>query len=86
MTRLTRPRVLATMLVAWTLATAGCWPQPGGNPANSNWNAIESELTIDTVGTLEQAWTTEGDRDAVFGRHILGCRRAGTATPPAPAS
>jgi len=82
MTRLTRPRVLATMLVAATLATAGCWPQPGGNPANSNWNAIESELTIDTVGTLEQAWSAEGDLDAVFGRHVLGMSAGGDSNSP----
>lgn len=82
MTRLTRPRVLAALVAASTLVTAGCWPQPGGNPANSNWNAIESELTIDTVGTLEQAWSVEGDLDAVFGRHVLGMSAGGDSNSP----
>jgi hypothetical protein len=82
MTRLTRPRVLATLVVASTLVTAGCWPQPGGNPANSNWNAIESELTIDTVATLQQAWSAEGDLDAVFGRHVLGMSAGGSSSTP----
>jgi outer membrane protein assembly factor BamB len=82
MTRPTGPRVLATLLAASALATAGCWPQPGGNPANSNWNAIESELTIDTVATLAPVWTAEGDLDAVFGRHVLGMSAGGDSFSP----
>ena len=82
MTRLTGPRVLAALLAASTLVTAGCWPQPGGNPANSNWNAIESGLTIVNVATLHQVWSTEGDLDAVFGRHVLGMTGGGDSSTP----
>jgi outer membrane protein assembly factor BamB len=82
MTRLDGPRALAMLAAASTLVTAGCWPQPGGNPANSYWNAIESELTVDNVATLHQVWSAEGDLDAVFGRHVLGMTGGGDGTTP----
>lgn len=53
MRRIARATVLAGALVVG----AGCWPVPGQNADRTGSNGLETRLTVDTVGDLEEAWT-----------------------------
>jgi outer membrane protein assembly factor BamB len=64
--------VRATLAALIVLATAGCWPQPGANPAGTNFNDLESVLTVDTVGTLTERWSAPGTVSSVFGAEAYG--------------
>lgn len=81
MARSLGPRVLAALPAAAALATAGCWPQPGGTAGHQNWNPIEDGLTIGNVATLAPDWTAPGDLDVVWGRHVVGVVSGGNGTP-----
>jgi len=64
--------VRATLAMLIVLATAGCWPQPGANPAGTNFNALEDVLTTDTVATLTERWSAPGTVSSVFGADAYG--------------
>lgn len=35
---------------------AGCWPVPGQNPSRTSHNPFEKQLTVETVGDLQEVW------------------------------
>ncbi|HET9609420.1 MAG TPA: PQQ-binding-like beta-propeller repeat protein [Acidimicrobiales bacterium] len=41
------------------LALTGCWPAPHQGPDRAGWNAFETSITTDTVGSLDEAWTAD---------------------------
>ncbi len=49
-------RSTVAVLVTAALALAGCWPVPGQNPDRTAYNRFETQITPETVGSLEELW------------------------------
>ncbi len=63
----TRVEAIADGAVAAGLAATlgGCfWPAPGGGPDRTAHNALESAITVDTVGSLHPVWSAPTDGPA----------------------
>ena len=60
---------------------AACWPQPGGNPGHTNHNGLEDRLTIDVVGSLEEAWQAPLQLGPVWGASVMGVEVGADGTP-----
>ena len=57
--------VRAAAVGAVALALAGCWPAPGQGPDRQSNNPFESTITVDSVASLDEAWTVDtGDIQA----------------------
>jgi outer membrane protein assembly factor BamB len=52
--------VRALGLGVLVLGSAGCWPVPGHDPDRTGFNDLETAITPETVGTLEESWTWTG--------------------------
>jgi outer membrane protein assembly factor BamB len=50
---------LLVLALAGVLVLSGCWAVPGQGPDRSGYNPFEATLTIDTVESLGQAWSTQ---------------------------
>jgi outer membrane protein assembly factor BamB len=69
----TRPVALVGrgVVLALTVALAGCWPAPAQGPDRSAYNPFETVITPGTVGTLAPVWTATTD-GAADGRARVG--------------
>lgn len=83
-----RVRVGSTvMVVACAFALSACWPAPGQNPDRTAYNGLESDLTAETVGELDDLWSAATGPSAVgdpvvAGAHVVaatGTRLHGVA-------
>lgn len=52
------------------IALAGCWPAPGQGPDRQSNNPFESVMTVDSVASLDEAWTVDTG-DAAVGAPIV---------------
>ena len=50
-------RIARVAALAGVLLVAGCWPVPGQNADRTANNGAESQLTVETVAGLQEAWT-----------------------------
>jgi hypothetical protein len=71
-------RWTATVALAASMASAGCWGQPGAGPGNTFANGAESTLTIDNVASLEAAWSGRGGLSAVVSGKTVGAYWTGS--------
>lgn len=55
-------RTLQTVLFGITaVALAGCWPAPGAGPDRRAFNGLETAIDVDSVASMELAWTADTD-------------------------
>lgn len=57
--------------MALVVGLGGCWRQSGFGPLRQGWNPYETNLTVDNVDTLDEAWTASVDDGPVRSDPVL---------------
>ena len=71
--RIARVGVVAALLLALAACDTRDWLQPAGDAAHRRWNPGAKTLTAANVGSLRQAWHTDGPTGAfVVSRSVYG--------------